>query len=266
MSNCKYGQQTLGYTPHGVYPDLGASVIVGGHTQGAGFLLLASPPRKGATKRMRTRATLFLTIIATALLMASGIALAVTNIQCKEGIKCYGTLYDDIITGTAAADYINGQNGNDTVYAKDGADTVYGSLDKDILWGEGGNDKLYGENGDDKLDGGPGDDTLDGSTDNDELYGKEGNDKLYGSIGDDTLDGGPGSNTLYGSSGKDTIKANDTTDSGEDTVYGEDGDDNIDAKDGKKDTIYCGYGYDKVRKDPEDVLPVPGNCEEVTEV
>ena len=220
--------------------------------RGRGFV---PPLRNGATKRMGRRAILLLTVMATALLMASGVALALEGLTktCKDGSTsaspCYGGLYDDTITGTSSADYINGQNGNDTVYALDGADNVHGSLDKDTLWGQGGNDKLYGENGDDKLYGGPGDDTLDGSTDNDELYGEEGNDKLYGSIGNDTLTGGSGSNTLYGSLGKDTIKANNTTDTGEDTVYGEDGDDTIYAADRKKDIVWCGGGIDTVQAD-----------------
>jgi Ca2+-binding RTX toxin-like protein len=230
---------------------------------------------------MGRRAILLLLTMATALLMASGVALALTK-TCLAGSTstkpCYGSLNADVITGTPAADYINAQNGDDTVNARDGADIVYGSLGRDIIDGEEGNDRLYGDNGDDKIEGGAGDDRLDGSTDNDKLWGEAGNDTLYGSVGNDYLYGGSGCDILYGSLGGDTIYANnkesvcenpETIDGKviDDKVYGEDGNDRINTLgDGKVDIVYCGFGDDdRVWADPEDVLPVPGNCEHVNE-
>jgi Ca2+-binding RTX toxin-like protein len=218
-----------------------------------------------------------------ALVVASGVALAGTF---------YGTLGDDKIKGSEGSDYMNGQNGNDYLEGRGGADTVYGSLDKDTIYGDYGpefgtpadpadrmygNDKLYGDNGDDWLYGGDGNDRLDGSTNNDTLRGEKGNDTLYGSTGNDYLYGGSGCDILYGSLGGDTIFANnkescensETTADGkkiDDKVYGEDGTDRIitvgDSSNGTVDIIYCGFGDgDTVWKDPEDVVPVPGNCE-----
>ena len=240
-------------------------------------------PQEGATKRMGRRAILLLLTMATALLMASGVALALTK-TCLAGSTstkpCYGSLNADVITGTPAADYINAQNGDDTVNARDGGDNVYGSLGRDIIDGEAGNDKLYGDNHDDKIEGGEGDDRLDGSTDNDKLWGGTGKDTLYGSAGNDYLYGGPGCDILYGSLGGDTIYANNTESCEDpetiddkvvdDKVYGEDGNDRIntsgDSSDGKVDIIYCGLGDDdRVWVDPEDVLPVPENCEHKNE-
>ena len=104
------------------------------------------------------RATLLLASMTLAVLLASGVALAVTK-QCKDydpntnaGI-CYGTKYRDTLKGT--------ENSN-KMYARGKGDTLKGFGSDDYLFGQGGNDKLFGGESNDELYGGPGSDTLDG--------------------------------------------------------------------------------------------------------
>jgi Ca2+-binding RTX toxin-like protein len=62
--------------------------------------------------------------------------------------------------------------------------------------------------------------------------GNAGRDTLVGSIGVDSLDGGPGRDLLHGGAGPDRFE----------------------ARDGRRDTIMCGFGRDKVRADARDRL------------
>ena len=90
-----------------------------------------------------------------------------------------------------------------------------------------GNNTLYGTTYPDVLDGGTGDDVLYGYAGNDRLFGGTGSDWIFVGYGYDYIDAGTGSDVIY-------------------------------ARDGYRDIIYCGTGFDYVRYDFWDVLY---NCE-----
>ncbi len=103
---------------------------------------------------MKRRAILLITAMAAALVLGSGVALALSAISCEgSGIKCVGTNRPDLIKGT---------NGLDAIYARDKADTLKGFARSDALLGQSGNDTLLGGRGQDFLIGGEDDDTLRG--------------------------------------------------------------------------------------------------------
>src|SRR5829696_8566574 len=129
--------------------------------------------RKGG--RMR-RLILLLTMMAATLVVASGVALAVTKI---------GTNGPDTLKGTNAADTLIGKGANDVLFnlvGGPGNDGVLGGEDSDTLTGNSGNDAVNGGPGSDKILGGEGNDYLlagdrrGGATDT--LIGGEGNDVL----------------------------------------------------------------------------------------
>lgn len=95
------------------------------------------------------------------------------------------SIYNDIVTGTAAANDMYGDLGNDTLYGGTGRDRLYGDEGEDTLIGGGGNDYLNGGQGDDYLLGSKGNDRLYGYTGNDQMRGGEGNDQLFGGRGSD---------------------------------------------------------------------------------
>jgi Ca2+-binding RTX toxin-like protein len=127
---------------------------------------VASPRRKEL--RMK-RVILIVSVMVTALLVASGAAWAAT---------------------------IVGTNGNDT---------RSGTANADQMYGLNGNDRLTGGAGNDQIEGGAGGDTLIGGADNDVVDGGNGNDTLNTSLASATF----GShNEAYGGTGMDTINAN----------------------------------------------------------
>lgn len=86
--------------------------------------------------------------------------------------------------------------------------------------------------------GGPGNDELNGDSGPNRLYGDAGSDILYGSTGDDFVDGGPGTDQIYG-----------------DSAYLEAGGaDTLVSRDGERDEVTCGVGFDVVTADTLDVL------------
>lgn len=95
------------------------------------------------------------------------------------------SIYNDIVTGTAAAN------------------EMYGDLGNDSLYGGTGRDRLYGDEGVDTLNGGGGNDYLSGGDDDDRLIGSAGHDQLYGGRGADILNGGTGNDQLFGGQGSD---------------------------------------------------------------
>ncbi|HEX2110007.1 MAG TPA: VWA domain-containing protein [Gaiellaceae bacterium] len=113
------------------------------------------------------------------------------------------------ITGTARADVLRGTAGNDVICAL------------------GGNDVIYARGGNDKVDGGRGNDHVLGGGGNDRLTGGHGNDRLKGAGGRDRLLGGRGRDMFAGGQGADTIL----------------------ARDGRRDTIFGGGGFDIARVD-----------------
>ncbi len=125
----------------------------------------------------------------------------------------------------------------------------------------GGGDDTYEFAGNalQQIDGGAGNDRIVTGTNKDTLIGGAGNDDLTAGASDDTLDGGAGDDRLDGGEGGDQL----TGGSGRDTLLGDGGtsainrNDRIFARDGERDTIDCGGGYDLAEVD---LLDAATNC------
>jgi Ca2+-binding RTX toxin-like protein len=192
------------------------------------------------------RAILLLTLIGATLLVASGLALAVTKT---------GGPGSDILRGTDGRDLLDGNGGDD------------------ILYGRGGNDnspQLFTtgevEGG---LIGGFGDDVIYGGTGNDDMIGfaafffplnDPGDDQIYGQEGNDRMDGGLGADILSAGEGKDLIFDFESGGGTTDIIHGGDGDDTIDSRQrpAGRDIVNCADGEDLVFADRKDVL---SDCE-----
>jgi hypothetical protein len=110
-----------------------------------------------------------------------------------------------------------------TIVGTQGPDNITGTPGNDVICGLGGNDVIRGGGGNDIILGGPGDDVLRGGA---------GNDKLIGGTGNDRLVGGPGRDILLGNRGNDQLF----------------------ARDGAKDVVDGGPGYDTATVDSHDVV------------
>jgi Ca2+-binding RTX toxin-like protein len=113
------------------------------------------------------RAVILLTVIAMAIVVGGGVAVAAT-ILCDGG-NCFGTNRPDSIFGT---------NKHDAIFAKNGGDFVSG---------RGGADNLNGEDGNDRVLGGWGDDWVKGGRHDDAVEGNLGNDRITGGSGDNII-------------------------------------------------------------------------------
>jgi Ca2+-binding RTX toxin-like protein len=109
-----------------------------------------------------------LTVMGTALIVASGVALAAT-IACpnRDGGRCVGTAGDDTMLGRAQADDMSGRTGNDTMSGRGGPDVMVGDIGADNINGGPGNDRLEGGSGADILNGRKGDDRIFAARDRD---------------------------------------------------------------------------------------------------
>jgi Ca2+-binding RTX toxin-like protein len=116
------------------------------------------------------RITLVLLAMAIAVVLASGVALAVTKVgtNCDDVLR--GTDEPDRIKGRAGEDIILGLGDSDILGDGKGEDVIYGGAGKDRTNGNEGPDTVYGDGGRNKLDGGAGDNTLYGGPGNDELW------------------------------------------------------------------------------------------------
>ncbi len=171
------------------------------------------------------RVILLLTMMAATLVVASGVALALTKI---------GTDGPDTLRGTNGADNLSGKAGNDILLALAGNDNLLGGRDKDIL--VGGSKRHLFSGGDKNLAGGPG---------NDAVFGGRGSDNISGEDGNDVLADGP--NREFAT---DKLSAGD----GNDVVAAVN-------RPAFKDIVTCGGGFDRVLADREDVLD--DDCERV---
>ena len=173
------------------------------------------------------RTIVLLATMALTLLVASGVALAVTKV---------GTDGPDILRGTSKADNLLGRGGNDQIFGEGGHDNLLGGPGKDFMGT--GNERLAG-GGDTNLVGGPG---------NDAVVGGFGADNVVGNEGNDFLIGGPGLHPREAPNDK---------------LLGRDGNDVFDVlnRPAAKDVVVCGRGFDRVFADRKDVI-APG-CEKV---
>ena len=87
---------------------------------------------------MRRTALLMLAVMAAALVVASGVALAKNYVGTDRGEKIVGTKY---------ADHINAKGGDDVVLGWAGPDKIRGGNDNDKQYGGRGNDVIYTEGG-----------------------------------------------------------------------------------------------------------------------
>ena len=170
------------------------------------------------------RAILLMAMMALTLLVASGVALAVTKI---------GTDGPDTLRGTNGADTLIGKGGNDILIALRGQDTLLGGEGKDALWGGTLRDSSVGEK---NLVGGPGNDLVLGGKSSDNLLGGAGNDFMVdGEYRNPVID------NLSSGSGNDVL--------------------NVITIPAGKDIVSCGSGFDRVLADRKDVLAP--DCEKV---
>jgi Ca2+-binding RTX toxin-like protein len=102
-------------------------------------------------------------------------------------------------------------------------------------------DHLVGTANPNIIKGRKGADLIEGNGRKDTLYGNPGADALYGGYGEDNLYGGGNNDYAQGGYKSDHI----STGLGNDAVA---------AKDGFRDQIYCGSGYDRVYVERIDVL------------
>jgi len=144
------------------------------------------------------------------------------------------------VKGEGAGFVIIGTNGNDRITGTNGPDRI-------IL--RKGNDQTSSGRGSDCVDGGSGRDVITGGLGNDRLFGATGNDAVNGSSGNDRLSGGSGNDSINGSFGADRVFAG----SGNDAI-------NV-ATAGRRATVSCGSGRDKVRFNNEEKRKIRSDCE-----
>ncbi len=170
------------------------------------------------------RVAFVLMAMALALVLASGVALAVNKV---------GTDGPDTLRGTNRADNLLGMGGNDVLFGLGGGDNLLGGEGRDVVLG--GNESRP-QGGDKNLVGGPGNDIVATGKGSDNAVGGEGNDYLFECC---------------------------LRESSKDTLSGGSGNDLIDVwhKPAFKDIVVCGDGFDYVLADPKDV--VAPDCERV---
>jgi|SRR5215218_1238547 len=173
------------------------------------------------------RILLVLAAMALALLLASGVAWAVTKI---------GTDGPDTLRGTHGDDNLIGKGGNDRLFSLNGRDTLLGGPGKDYVIS--GNEQRSGF-GDKNLLGGPGNDIVLGAWGSDKVVGGEGNDLL--------ADGRPRDVALDIVSGE----------AGTDVIFVA----SLRLRAAAPDIVTCGSGFDRVLADTKDV--VAPDCEKV---
>jgi Ca2+-binding RTX toxin-like protein len=170
------------------------------------------------------RVVLVLAAMSLALLLASGVALAVNKI---------GTIGPDTLRGTNGADNLLGRGSNDILLGLAGRDNLQGGPGKDIVLG-GNKRHLLG--GDKNLVGGSGNDSVIGGLGADNILGEEGNDLLA-----DGPDREFATDKLSAGAGNDVVA--------------------VVNKPAFKDIVTCGEGFDRVLADRKDVLAP--DCERV---
>jgi Ca2+-binding RTX toxin-like protein len=186
--------------------------------------------KEGRTMR---RAVLMVATMALTLLVASGVALAVTKI---------GTNGPDTLRGTNGADNLLGKGANDRLFSLAGRDTLLGGPGKDLVFGG----RIVGSccqdndfsGGDKNLDGGPGNDEVDGGRGSDNILGSRGND------------------LLFEGAEPDVAKIDDIS-----AGAGNDGTWVLNWSPVGKDVLSCGSGFDRVLADRTDVIAA--DCERV---
>ena len=187
-------------------------LLIKGRRVSAALHLTPPPYTEGGCLVRRT--ILLGATMALTLLVASGVALALTKI---------GGPGPDTLRGTNGDDNLLGKGGNDIPFALRGQDTLLGGPGKDVVAG-GNKDRPLG--GDKNLLGGPG---------NDGVFGGDGSDNLVDEGGNDWLaDRQRKSDKAVGGSGNDVI--------------------DVAARSAVKDVVVCGSGFDRVLAERKGVI------------
>jgi hypothetical protein len=161
------------------------------------------------------RAIISLMAMGAALMLASGVALAIMTKHCVEGSPCHGTPGKDDIYDSKGSDEIHGHGGYDLLMsgtriknsdtAESGDDVIYGGAGPDDVWiwdgvNRGrpmGPDMVYGGEGNDIVISYPGENTISGGPGNDSIRAANG-------VGD-TIDCGKGDDTVEYNEGVDIV-------------------------------------------------------------
>jgi Ca2+-binding RTX toxin-like protein len=189
------------------------------------------------------RTALLVAVMAAALVMASGVALAVDRV---------GTSGHDVLKGTGGADNLLGKGGQDDLFGKGGSDNLSGGSGKDNVLG-----------GDERRPGG-GDKNLAGGEGNDFVVGGKGSDNLTGGGGNDFVTGGKGSDNIAGDGGTDLLFDGEfRRGAKEDALSGGGGNDFLGPLQAPadRDLVKCGSGFDRVLADRKD--RIAQDCEKV---
>ena len=115
-----------------------------------------------------------LAVMASVLVLSSGLAFAQSFIGDSDDNRLVGTNQADFLSGLGGDDTLYGKERNDELRGREGNDTLFGGTGNDILSGGPGNDVLYAQGGGDRLRGGTGNDEVNGGLGNDVLYLKDG--------------------------------------------------------------------------------------------
>jgi Ca2+-binding RTX toxin-like protein len=176
------------------------------------------------------RTMLLLSAMVLTLLVASGVAWAVTKI---------GTDGPDHLRGTNGDDNLLGRGGNDILNALAGDDNLLGGRGKDVVvGGKSCCDRGDFSGGDKNLLGGPGNDAVVGGLGTDNIVGKDGNDLVV-----------DGPNREFSTDKLSAGGGNDVVGVFNDPAF--------------KDIVTCGGGFDRVFADKKDV--VASDCERVAD-
>ena len=179
------------------------------------------------------RLVLLLAAMALALVVASGVALAVNKI---------GTNGPDTLRGTNGDDNLVGRGGNDQLFSLAGDDTLLGGPGKDVVFGG----RIVGSccqdndfsGGDKNVVGGPGNDDVNGGRGSDNIIGGRGNDIMFEGAEPDVAK----IDNLSAGAGNDGVWVLNWSPVG-------------------KDVVSCGSGFDRVLADRTDVIAP--DCERV---
>jgi Ca2+-binding RTX toxin-like protein len=183
------------------------------------------------------RLSFLVVVTLSALVVAGGVALAVTK---------NGGPGDDVLRGTEEPDLLDGRAGNDRIFGYGGDDSSPNELRGFLIGGKG----------DDVIHGGSGDDDMVGSGLFSAFF-ERGEDVLYGGEGDDLMNGGQGADVIYGSGGNDLlIDGARKREGAKDKLFGGLGADRLDVdnRPAAKDIVHCGGDVDLVDADRKDVL------------
>ena len=163
-------------------------LLIKGRRESSFTTHLTPPPYQRKAGLFMRRTIMLLATMALTLLVASGVALAVTRI---------GTSGPDTLRGTNGDDNLVGLGGQDNLFSLDGTDNLAGGLGKDNVLA--GDERRPGR-GDKNLDGGPGNDAVFGGKGSDKIVGGEGKDWLFEcclrEFSKDTLSGGSGNDVI----------------------------------------------------------------------